>query len=114
MKIKDLVSYWDKHASRKLTRDTHLMALSDHHHQQLEALSSLYPLKSPEDLLRDLITVALDEIEAEFPYVQGDQVVAFDEDGFELYEDKGLTPEFVRLSQKHIKRLKARQIESVA
>ncbi|MFP3979370.1 MULTISPECIES: pilin assembly protein [Marinobacter] len=114
MKIKDLVSYWDKHASRKLTRDAHAVALSDLHHQQLEALSALYPLKSPQDLLRDLITVTLDEVEAEFPYVQGDQVVAFDEEGFEMYEDKGLTPEFVRLSQKHIKRLKARQLESVA
>ncbi|HAC27327.1 MAG TPA: pilin assembly protein, partial [Marinobacter hydrocarbonoclasticus] len=49
-----------------------------------------------------------------FPYVQGEKVVAYDEDGFEIYEDKGLTPQFVALSQKHIKRLKARQLESVA
>ncbi|MBU2875829.1 pilin assembly protein [Marinobacter salexigens] len=114
MKIKDLVSYWDKHAKGRLTRDACFMALSDQHHRQLETLSALYPLKSSQDLIRDLISAALDEVETEFPYVQGDQVVAYDEDGFEIYEDKGLTPEFVRLSQKHIKRLKARQLESVA
>jgi len=40
--------------------------------------------------------------------------VAYDEDGFEIYEDKGLTPEFVALSKKHMQQLKARQLESVA
>ncbi|RBW50615.1 pilin assembly protein [Marinobacter sp. F3R11] len=114
MKIKDLVNYWDKHARGRLTRDATFVALSDQHHRQLEKLAALYPLKSPQDLMRDLISAALDEIETNFPYVEGTEVVAHDEDGFEIYEDKGLTPEFVRLSQKHIKRLKARQLESVA
>lgn len=114
MKIKDLVSYWDKHARGRLTRDAYFMALSDQHHQQFEKLAALYPLKAPQDLMRDLISAALDEIETDFPYVHGAKVVAYDEDGFEIYEDEGVTPEFVRLSQKHIKRLKARQLESVA
>lgn len=114
MKIKDLVSYWDKHARGRLTRDASFMALSDQHHRMLEKLAVLYPLKSPQDLMRDLISSSLDEIETGFPYVQGTKVVAHDEDGFEIYEDQGVTPEFVRLSQKHIKRLKARQLESAA
>jgi hypothetical protein len=46
--------------------------------------------------------------------VQGSEVVAFDEDGFEIYEDSGMTPRFISLSQKHIQQLKARQVESVA
>ncbi len=77
-------------------------------------LAALYPMKSPQDLMRDLISAALDEMETSFPYVQGTKVVAYDEDGFEIYEDQGLTPKFVSLSQKHIQRLKARQLESVA
>ncbi len=114
MKIKDLVGYWDKHARGRLTRDASFMALSDQHHQQLEKLAVRYPLKSPQDLMRDLVSAALDEIETGFPYVQGAKVAAYDEDGFEIYEDNGLTPEFVRLSQKHIERLKAHQLESIA
>ncbi|WP_166251516.1 pilin assembly protein [Marinobacter salicampi] len=114
MKIKDLVKYWDKHARGRLTRDAYYMALSDQHHHRLEKLSTLYPMKSSQDLVRDLISAALDELETSFPYEQGSKVVAFDEDGFEIYEDKGLTPKFVSLSQKHIQRLKSRQIESVA
>lgn len=114
MKIKDLVKYWDKHARGRLSRDAYFMALSDPHHKRLEQLSTLYPMKSSQDLIRDLVSAALDELETSFPYEQGSKVVAFDEDGFEIYEDKGLTPRFVSLSQKHIQRLKARQIESVA
>lgn len=114
MKIKDLVDYWDKHARGRLTRDAYFVALSDEHHEQLEKLAALYPLKSPQDLMRDLISAALDELETSFPYIQGSRVVAYDEDGFEIYEDVGLTPKFVSLSQKHIRRLKERQLESVA
>lgn len=114
MKIKDLVKYWDKHARGRLTRDAYFMALSDQHHQRLEKLSALYPMKSSQDLIRDLVSAALDELETSFPYVQGTKVVAYDEDGFEIYEDQGLTPKFVSLSQKHIQKLKARQLESVA
>ena len=104
MKIKDLVNYWDKHARGRLTRDAYFMALSDQHHKRLEKLAALYPMKSPQDLMRDLISAALDEMETSFPYVQGTKVVAYDEDGFEIYEDQGLTPKFVSLSQKHIQR----------
>ncbi len=114
MKIKDLVNYWDKHARGRLTRDAYFMALSDQHHQRLEKLAAVYPMKTPQDLLRDLVSASLDELETSFPYVQGTKVVALDEDGFEIYEDEGLTPRFVSLSQKHIQTLKARQLESVA
>ena len=114
MKIKDLVNYWDKHARGRLTRDTYHANLSDQHRQQLEKLAALYPMKSSQDLMRDLISAALDELETSFPYVQGSRVVAFDEDGFEIYEDSGLTPRFISLSQKHIQDLKTRQFESVA
>lgn len=114
MKIKDLVNYWDKHARGRLTRDAYFANLSDQHHKRLEKLAALYPMKSSQDLMRDLISAALDELETSFPYVQGSRVVAFDEDGFEIYEDQGMTPRFISLSQKHIQELKARQLESVA
>lgn len=91
MKIKDLVNYWDKHARGRLTRDAYFADLSDQHHKRLEKLAALYPMKSSQDLMRDLISAALDELETSFPYVQGSKVVAFDEDGFEIYEDQGMT-----------------------
>lgn len=114
MKIKDLIKYWDTYAQGRLTQDAYFMNLADEHHEALQRLASLYPMKSPQDLMRDLISAALDELETSFPYVQGSRIVAYDEDGFEIYEDEGLTPRFVALSQKHIARLKARQLGSVS
>ena len=114
MKIRDLVAHWDKHAKGRLTRDTYYLKLADNHHEELSRLASLYPMKSPQDLMRDLISAALDELETSFPYVEGERVVAYDEDGFEIYEDVGLTPKYVALSQKHMEDLKQRQLVSVA
>ncbi len=114
MKIRDLVVHWDKNAQGRLTQDAYFMALSDSHHEELSRLADLYPMKSPQALMRDLISAALDELETSFPYVEGERVVAYDEDGFEIYEDVGMTPKFVFLSQKHMEKLKNRQLESVA
>lgn len=114
MKIRDLVAHWDKHAKGRLTRDPYYVRLSDTHHEELSRLAALYPMKSPQDLMRDLLSSALDELETSFPYVEGDRVVAYDEDGFEIYEDVGMTPKFVALSQKHMEDLKRRQLVSVA
>jgi hypothetical protein len=114
MKIKDLVDYWDKHAQGRLTRDAYFANLSDQHRKRLEKLAVLYPMKSSQNLMRDLISAALDELETSFPYVQGSKVVAFDEDGFEIYGDNGMTPRFISLGQKQIQKLKARQLESAA
>lgn len=114
MKIKELVRYWDKHARGRLTRDAYKVSLSDDNRQRLEALAELYPMKSVEDLIRDLVSAALDELETSFPYVQGARVVALDEEGDEIYEDAGITPRFVELSQKHMQTLKARLIDTAA
>jgi hypothetical protein len=114
MKIKELVNYWDKHARGRLTRNGYAVALTHQHRDRLEKLAALYPMKTPEDLVRDLLSASLDELETSFPYVQGSRTVAFDEDGFEIYEDAGLTPRFVSLSQKHMQHLKLRQTETAA
>ncbi|GHD40080.1 hypothetical protein SAMN05216429_10637 [Marinobacter persicus] len=108
MKIRELVDHWDKHGRGRLTREPTFVSLSEEHHQLLQRLVELYPLKSPQELMRDLLTAALDDLETGLPYKQGDKVVAYDEDGFEIYEDEGLTPQFVALSKKHMQRLKKR------
>mgnify|MGYP001774208742 CR=1 FL=1 len=114
MKIQQLVEHWDEHGRGRLTREPTFVSLSEEHHELVQKLVEMYPMKSPQDLMRDLISAALDDLETGLPYKQGDKVVAYDEDGFEIYEDAGLTPQLVALSKKHMERLKARQMESVA
>ena len=107
MRLKNLVNYWDQHARGRLASDRMKVRISDQDQEALDALARQYPLKSREDLLRDLMCAALTELEACFPYREGTRVIARDEDGFEIYEDAGLTPRFLNLSKKYMKELKS-------
>ena len=107
MRLRNLVNYWDQHARGRLASDRVNVRISDQDQEALDALARQYPLKSREDLLRDLMCAALTELEACFPYREGTRVIARDEDGFEIYEDAGLTPRFLNLSKKYMKELKS-------
>lgn len=106
MRLGQLVNHWDQHARGRLASDRVKVQLSDRDEQALDELARRYPLKAREDLLRDLMCAALTELEVCFPYREGSRVVARDEDGFEIYEDAGLTPRFLDLSKKYMKQLK--------
>ncbi len=69
---------------------------------RLAALIDMYPKRTAEELLGELVAAALEELEASFPYVQGRQVIATDEEGDPLYEDIGPTPRFLTLSRQHL------------
>lgn len=114
MKIRELVRYWEEHARGRLTQDVYTVELSQSNEAYLEKLEHLYPLKTREELIRDLVSAALDELETCFPYVPGPRVVAYDEEGYEVYEDAGLTPRFVDLSQKYMRDLKEKHLSRVA
>ncbi|MEY8204775.1 MAG: type 1 pili tip component [Bermanella sp.] len=64
---------------------------------RLEALASLYPGMDKNEVVTQLIEVALDEVERQMPYKAGSKVVAVDEMGDPLYEDVGLTPRYLQL-----------------
>ena len=106
MRLNQLVEHWDRNARARLF-DEHLpVRLSDADEKRLSQLAEAYPLKSREDLLRDLLAAAIDEVETSFPYREGATVVARDEDGFEIYEDAGMTPRFLYLTRKYMEKMK--------
>jgi hypothetical protein len=41
------------------------------------------------DIITDLISAGLDELESKMPYVEGDRVIEEDEFGDPIYEDAG-------------------------
>ncbi|MCW8900776.1 MAG: type 1 pili tip component [Gammaproteobacteria bacterium] len=65
----------------------------------LMALKDIYPGRTLEQLLLDLLTAAIDELEESFPYKQGIEVIAEDEFGDPMYQDIGLTPCFLELTK---------------
>lgn len=106
MKVSELLNHWEKHASGQITDHSYAVRLPVEDAARLEALCEMYPKKTPESLITDLLCAALGELESGMPYIKGNQVVAEDEEGDPIYNDQGPTPQFLALSQKHLQRLK--------
>lgn len=105
MKIRELAHHWEQNAKGRLTRSEYNVHLDLESAARLAALSEMYPKRSVEELIGELVGAALEELEASFPYVKGSQVVATDEQGDPLYEDIGPTPRFLALSRRYLQQL---------
>lgn len=109
MKIRELIRHWESNAKGRLTRSRYNIHLDVESAARLAALNEMYPKRSIEELLGELLGSALEELEASLPYVKGSQVVATDEQGDPLFEDIGPTPRFLALSRKHLRLLEQQQ-----
>ena len=107
MKIRELAQQWEETAKGRLTKTENAIHLDVEAAARLAAIGEMYPKRSTEDLLGELIGAALEELEKSFPYVKGSTVVATDEEGDPLYEDVGPTPRFLALSRRHLHELSA-------
>jgi len=107
MKIRELAHQWEQQATTSSPTRSYRLDLEVETAARLEALCELYPQRTPEALLGELLAAAFEELEASFPYVQGEEVVATDELGDPLYADAGTTPRFLELARKHLHRLQS-------
>lgn len=105
MDIKNLLEEWNKSGTVRLTSQEYRVRLSVRDAARIAALADMYPLKTEEQLINELLSAALDTLEAAFPYRQGDRVISEDELGDPVYEDIGPTPRFLALARKHAARL---------
>lgn len=105
MHVKELVNEWASTARIEhsmMNVSLHLpLELSAH----LMALEDMYPGRTIEQLMLDLLSAAVDELEETLPYQQGNKVIAEDEFGDPIYQDVGLTPRFLELTQYHREKL---------
>ena len=102
MKVQELLCLWEKTASGKLTREQYSIHLPIEDAAKLQALADMYPRRSITDIITDLLSAALNDVESSLPYVRGENIVARDEQGDPLYEDVGPTPRYLTLTQKHM------------
>ena len=105
MDIKDLLAQWEKSGKSKLCTAEYHIKLPVHEAARIAALAEMYPPKTENDIIAELLSTALDMLEAALPYQQGSKVIAEDELGDPIYEDTGPTPRFLALSKKHAARL---------
>ncbi|HTN29820.1 MAG TPA: pilin assembly protein [Pseudomonas sp.] len=105
MKIRELIGHWEQNARGQLTRESISLHLDLESAARLNALAEMYPKRSVEVLLSELVAAALEDLETSLPYVKGSKVVSVDEQGDPLYEDLGPTPRFLALSRQYRQRL---------
>lgn len=107
MKISELVNEWESTATGRMSADEYSIQLDVESAARLAALAEMYPKRSTEELLGELVGAALEGVETSLPYVKGTKVISTDEQGDPIYEDVGPTPRFLALSRKHLERLLA-------
>jgi hypothetical protein len=111
MKISELVREWESSATGRMSTQQYNIPLDVESAARLAALAEMYPKRSTEELLGELVGAALEAIETSLPYQRGTKVISTDEQGDPVYEDVGPTPRFLALSRKHLERLLAEQSE---
>ncbi|HXH04599.1 MAG TPA: type 1 pili tip component [Candidatus Competibacteraceae bacterium] len=107
MDIKSLLEQWEKSGQARITAHEYRIRLPIHDAARIAALAEMYPLKSEQDIIMELLSAALDAVEEAFPYKRGTRVIAEDELGDPIYEDVGPTPRFLALTKRHTARLEA-------
>jgi len=105
MKVKDLIRRWEESGSEVLTEREYAVRLPVRDAARLAALTEIYPSRTFEQLVTELLGAALDEIEEALPYVQGARVISVDDQGDPIYEDAGPSARFRDLAEKHVRDL---------
>jgi hypothetical protein len=99
--FKELLESWRATAAAPRTARTFAIHLPLEEAAQLAALADMFPGRSAEQLITELLGAALKELAAAMPYVPGQRVISTDEQGDPIYEDVGPTPRFMQLAREH-------------
>jgi hypothetical protein len=105
VKFKPLLDRWMKDAVPTLTAKEYAVRLPVDDASRLQALAELFPGRTLEEIITDLLHAGLDEIAAAMPYEPGPKIISRDDQGDPVYEDVGLTPRFMELTRKFKKGL---------
>jgi hypothetical protein len=107
VKFKPLLDRWKKDPPPVLTAREYAVRLPLDTAARLHALVELFPGRSVEEIVTDLLHAGLEEIAAAMPYEPGPKIISRDDHGDPVYEDIGMTPRFVELTRQLKKRLEA-------
>lgn len=106
--FKELLDSWRQSAGAPRTARSYAVRLTVDDAAQLAALAEMFPGRSVEQLISELLTAALKELAAAMPYVAGSRIISTDEQGDPVYEDIGPTPRFMELARLHRRALEQR------
>ncbi len=104
MKAEDILSVWSAPDNSRLTAKQLSVRLPVHVAARVNALCDMYPNKSRTEIIGDLLSMALKEIEAAFPEHKGKQE-GITPDGDPYYEGLGPHSTYEQYANKHYKAL---------
>ena len=102
-RVKQLLNEWAEQSQARPRVKSIPVKLTMLDYARIRALTEIFPDRNEEQILSELVTAILDEIEEALPYIPGDTVVAEDEFGDPVYEDVGLNRKFEQLKEKYSK-----------
>jgi hypothetical protein len=105
MRIAELIQRWGTQRQSRTSVRPYTVHLPLRDAARVEALRVMYPGRSDSQLMADLISAALDELEVAMPYIPGNRIIAEDDYGDPIYEDLGPTPQFYSLSHEILRKL---------
>lgn len=105
MEPQDLVKVWDAPDNSKLTPKQLSIRLPILVAAKISALCDLYPRKTKTEIIGDLLSTALDQLESALPSVRGEDLGTDPYDHEPMYEDIGLSGRFHDLTGKYLNEL---------
>ncbi len=101
MSFKELLDSWRTGAAAPRTAKAYAVRLPVDDAARLDALADMFPGRTREQLITELLGVALKDVAAAMPYVPGTRVISTDDQGDPVFEDIGLMPRFIELTRKY-------------
>lgn len=109
MTVKNLIQQWERSAKEKIAYQEYQITLPLQDAAKIRALAEMFPGRTGEEIIADLIGAALVDFEAALPYVRGSRIIAEDELGDPVYSDAGPTQRFHDLARKHLRELEGKK-----
>ncbi|WP_207063748.1 hypothetical protein [Motiliproteus sp. SC1-56] len=93
--IGKMLKDWERHCIEYHPKTTREVAIANEDMIKLEALAEVYRIPQ-EEIVANLLTHALREVEEKMPYIAGPNVIRMEE-GDPVYEDVGPTPNYLKI-----------------
>ncbi len=107
MKASDLHNLWSSPDNSKLTSKQYSFRLPVHVAAKIQALCDMYPNKTRTEIVGDLLSSALQEVEQGLPSYDSNEPITILPDGEEIFEQWGPRIKFNSLAEKYISELDA-------
>ena len=96
--IASMLKAWENHTVEHHPKAMRKIPIAKDDVARIEALAEVYQLPT-EDIIANLISNALREVEEKIPYIPGTKIVRIEE-GDPIYEDTGHMPEYLKAKQR--------------